>query len=89
MKNSLYDRIWRRESGYGSHYSSIRSIYGSKEWVDDLDIVNELGGHTGCVNALSYVCLSVAFAGRLTGGRAIACGRRVPLLKVLGGFSGH
>lgn len=55
MKSSLYDRIWRRESGYGSHYSSIRSLYGSKEWVDDLDIVNELGGHTGCVNALSYV----------------------------------
>ncbi|PLB45166.1 WD40 repeat-like protein [Aspergillus steynii IBT 23096] len=54
MKNSLYDRIWRRESGYASHYSSIRSIYGSKEWVDDLDIVNELGGHTGCVNALSW-----------------------------------
>ncbi|KAH8431827.1 WD repeat-containing protein [Aspergillus melleus] len=54
MRNSLYDRIWRRESGYGSHYSSIRSIYGSKEWVDDLDIVNELGGHTGCVNALSW-----------------------------------
>lgn len=55
MKNQLYDRIWRRESGDLSQYTSIRGIYGSKEWVDDLDIVNELGGHTGCVNALRYV----------------------------------
>ncbi|GAB1214410.1 hypothetical protein ATERTT37_003572 [Aspergillus terreus] len=54
MKNQLYDRIWRRESGDLSQYTSIRGIYGSKEWVDDLDIVNELGGHTGCVNALSW-----------------------------------
>lgn len=55
MKDSLYDRIWRRESGYTSPSTSIRGIYGSKEWIDDLDIVNELGGHTGCVNALWYV----------------------------------
>lgn len=52
MKNSLYDRIWRRELGEASPYADIRGIYGSKEWIDDLDIVNELGGHTGCVNAL-------------------------------------
>ncbi|QMW26101.1 hypothetical protein G4B84_001346 [Aspergillus flavus NRRL3357] len=54
MKNSLYDRLWRRELGEPSHRASIRGIYGSKEWVDDLDIVNELGGHTGCVNALCW-----------------------------------
>ncbi|GIC94213.1 WD repeat-containing protein [Aspergillus udagawae] len=54
MKDSLYDRIWRRESGYTSPSASIRGIYGSKEWIDDLDIVNELGGHTGCVNALCW-----------------------------------
>lgn len=52
MKASLYDRLWRRESGEPSQYASLSGIYGSKEWVDDLDIVNELGGHTGCVNAL-------------------------------------
>lgn len=55
MENSLYDRIWCREKGEFSPYADIRGIYGSKEWVADLDIVNELGGHTGCVNALSYV----------------------------------
>lgn len=56
MAKSLYDRIWRREAGGGSSSANIRGIYGSKEWVSDLDIVNELGGHTGCVNALRYVC---------------------------------
>ncbi|RDW70809.1 WD repeat-containing protein [Aspergillus mulundensis] len=54
MTRSLYDRIWRREAGGGSTSANIRGIYGSKEWVSELDIVNELGGHTGCVNALSW-----------------------------------
>ncbi|KAJ5688575.1 hypothetical protein N7462_002967 [Penicillium macrosclerotiorum] len=54
MKDSLYDRIWRRECGDLSSYAGLRGIYGSKEWINDLDIVNELGGHTGCVNALSW-----------------------------------
>ncbi|OQD82553.1 hypothetical protein PENANT_c021G02440 [Penicillium antarcticum] len=54
MKDSLYDRLWRRECGERSAYAGLRGIYGSKEWVNDLDIVNELGGHTGCVNALSW-----------------------------------
>lgn len=54
MKASLYDRIWRRESGDSSSYASLGGIYGSREWVDDLDIVNQLGGHTGCVNALCW-----------------------------------
>ncbi|KAJ5179129.1 hypothetical protein N7492_002339 [Penicillium capsulatum] len=53
MKESLYDRLWRRECGDRSSYAS-RGIYSSKEWVNDLDIVNELGGHTSCVNALSW-----------------------------------
>lgn len=55
MKDSLYDRLWRRECGELSPTAGLRGIYGSKEWIDDLDIVNELGGHTGCVNALRYV----------------------------------
>jgi len=54
MKDSLYNRLWRRECGEQSQYAGLRGIYGSKEWIDDLDIVNELGGHTGCVNALRY-----------------------------------
>ncbi|KAJ5697172.1 hypothetical protein N7488_010856 [Penicillium malachiteum] len=54
MRDSLYDRLWRRECGELSARAGLRDIYGSKEWVNDLDIVNELGGHTGCVNALSW-----------------------------------
>ncbi|KAJ9212426.1 hypothetical protein DTO166G4_5918 [Paecilomyces variotii] len=54
MKPSLYDRLLRRETGETSHYAGIPGIYGAREWIDDLDIVNELGGHTGCVNALSW-----------------------------------
>ncbi|CAI7594774.1 unnamed protein product [Penicillium pancosmium] len=54
MKDSLYDRLWRRECGDLSSYAGLRGIYGGKEWVENLDIVNELGGHTGCVNALSW-----------------------------------
>ncbi|KAJ5654739.1 hypothetical protein N7490_001742 [Penicillium lividum] len=54
MRDSLFDRLWRRECGGLSARAGLRDIYGSKEWVSDLDIVNELGGHTGCVNALSW-----------------------------------
>ena len=55
MKDSLYNRLWRRECGEQLQYAGLRGIYGSNEWINDLDIVNELGGHTGCVNALRYV----------------------------------
>ncbi|OQE42038.1 hypothetical protein PENCOP_c004G02497 [Penicillium coprophilum] len=54
MRDSIYDRLWRRECGDSLRHAGIRGIYGSKEWMNDLDIVNELGGHTGCVNALSW-----------------------------------
>ncbi|KAF8437425.1 hypothetical protein BGX38DRAFT_1273993 [Terfezia claveryi] len=33
---------------------SVRGLYGSKIWVDNLDITNELFCHRGCVNALSW-----------------------------------
>lgn len=52
MPSSFRRRLLWRELGDRSIYSSIAGIYGDKKWVDDLDIVNELGGHTGCVNAL-------------------------------------
>jgi glutaredoxin-related protein len=52
MRLSLPDRALRREIGQRSTYSSFAGIYGDSEFVDGLDIVNELGGHTGCVNAL-------------------------------------
>jgi nuclear receptor interaction protein len=59
MPSELNKRLLFRELGYKPAYSGIHGIYGDKAWVDDLDIVNELGGHTGCVNALRYARPSV------------------------------
>lgn len=56
MKYTVYDRLLKREVGQQRRtYTDIRGIYGDKHWVDNLDIVNELEGHNGCVNALRYV----------------------------------
>jgi nuclear receptor interaction protein len=52
--SELNKRLLFRELGYKPASSGIYGIYGDKAWIDDLDIVNELGGHTGCVNALRY-----------------------------------
>lgn len=52
MGLTLYDRLLKRELGSRSRYSKIQGIYGDRKWAEDLDIVNELDGHTGCVNAL-------------------------------------
>ncbi|MCJ1378224.1 hypothetical protein MMC17_001321 [Xylographa soralifera] len=54
MKLTLQDRLMRREIGHQLGYSSIKGLYGDRKWMSDLDIVNELGGHSGCVNALSW-----------------------------------
>lgn len=56
MKYSVYDRLLKREVGHQRRtHTDIRGIYGDHRWVDDLDIVNELEGHNGCVNALRYI----------------------------------
>jgi len=53
MRDSLSDRLLRRELQDSAGRSrKVRSIYGDKNWIRDLDIVNELDGHSGCVNAL-------------------------------------
>lgn len=45
-------KLLKRVLGRQGPYRSIHQVYGDRTWVKDLDIVNELGGHTGCVNAL-------------------------------------
>lgn len=55
MKTTVNNRILQRELGSAQRDASVRGIYGDKTWVDKLDIVNELGGHSGCVNALKHV----------------------------------
>ena len=62
MKYTVYDRLLKREVGHQRRtYTDIRGIYGDKHWVDNLDIVNELEGHNGCVNALRYVAICLEF----------------------------
>jgi hypothetical protein len=52
MTWKLSDRLLRREIGGTRRFCQIKGLYGDSQWVDDLDIVNELSGHSGCVNAL-------------------------------------
>ncbi|KZF25058.1 WD40 repeat-like protein [Xylona heveae TC161] len=54
MRLTLQDRLLKRELGGTSRYSAIPGIYGDPSMIDELDIVNELGGHAGCVNALCW-----------------------------------
>lgn len=45
-------KLLKRAIGQKRTHQSIKPLYGDHSWTKDLDIVNELGGHTGCVNAL-------------------------------------
>jgi hypothetical protein len=48
-------KLLHRELDELAGLGSRQSIYGSRAWVDNLDIVAELWGHEGCVNALWFV----------------------------------
>ncbi|KAK5732962.1 hypothetical protein LTR17_010095 [Elasticomyces elasticus] len=52
MKQSLISSLSARE--LDPRLKSHRSLYASRSLIDNLDIVNELDGHSGCVNALSW-----------------------------------
>ena len=52
MGDNFDVRLLKRSLGETRRTGLIKSLYGDKEWAGDLDIVNELGAHTGCVNAL-------------------------------------
>ena len=56
MGDDLDVRLLCRALGASRLRQSVKTLYGDKSWAEDLDIVNELGGHTGCVNALRFVC---------------------------------
>lgn len=58
MKPVLKDRLLWRELGHPSRHTAVKGLYGDRSLVDNLDIVNELGGHSGCVNALRYSTIS-------------------------------
>lgn len=52
---TMQQRLLFRELHGNSKIASNPNIYGSKKWVDDLDIIGELRGHDGCINALQCV----------------------------------
>ncbi|KAF1834155.1 WD and tetratricopeptide repeat-containing protein [Decorospora gaudefroyi] len=54
MKSTIYDSLLQRELGLRKKKTDVSSLYGNRKWINDLDIVNELEGHNGCVNALSW-----------------------------------
>ncbi|KAF7506982.1 hypothetical protein GJ744_011113 [Endocarpon pusillum] len=55
MKMTIDKRLLLRSIGdHRPRQTKVKDFYGDRAWVDDLDIINELGGHTGCVNALSW-----------------------------------
>ncbi|KAL8799025.1 MAG: hypothetical protein Q9182_006204 [Xanthomendoza sp. 2 TL-2023] len=54
MKPTLSDRLLWRETGRSPRYTAVKGLYGDRSLVENMDIVNELGGHSGCVNALSW-----------------------------------
>ncbi|KAK0938452.1 hypothetical protein LTR29_009978 [Friedmanniomyces endolithicus] len=55
MKESVLTTLRTRElTSSGPRSSFHRSIYSCRSLIADLDIVNELDGHSGCVNALSW-----------------------------------
>ncbi|GAB7358586.1 hypothetical protein MBLNU230_g2646t1 [Neophaeotheca triangularis] len=55
IRQTLETKLLNRElynSGVRGHYH--RSLYSDRRLINNLDIVNELEGHSGCVNALSW-----------------------------------
>ncbi|GAB7326331.1 hypothetical protein MBLNU13_g10299t1 [Cladosporium sp. NU13] len=55
MKNNFTTKILHRESSdYSIKNRSYRKLYSDPSLIANLDIVNELDGHSGCVNALSW-----------------------------------
>jgi hypothetical protein len=58
MRDSLSHRLLHREIHNSTNRSTLKAIYGHLNLVRDLDIVDELSGHEGCVNALRFVIMS-------------------------------
>ena len=52
MSTDLQRALLDKRLAQGNRHPTVKGLYGNRYWVDDLDIINELGGHTGCVNAL-------------------------------------
>ena len=55
MKGTLTGKLHHREIGdVQTRSKQYRQLYSQRKLIENLDIVNELSGHSGCVNALSW-----------------------------------
>ncbi len=55
MKDTFSKNLYHREiTELPLRSKTYRKLYGHRRLVENLDIVNELDGHSGCVNALSW-----------------------------------
>lgn len=52
MADAFDAALLKARLGTSRYSRSVKKLYGHTSWTEDLDIVNELGGHSGCVNAL-------------------------------------
>ena len=55
MADTFDVKLLRRSLAERKRDTSVKTLYADRSFVDQLDIINELGGHTGCVNALRCV----------------------------------
>lgn len=53
MNMTMHNRLFRRELAPQPGVGKVRLVYGDRTWIDRLDIIHQLDGHNGCVNALS------------------------------------
>ena len=55
IKDTFSTKLYNRETNdLAVRSRSYRKLYSDRRLIDQLDIVNELDGHSGCVNALSW-----------------------------------
>ena len=47
MAKHLDVSLLRRSLGSRGPNHTVKSLYGHNDWAEDLDIINELGAHTG------------------------------------------
>lgn len=49
---TLNEELLYRQLHGNRGVGAINKLYGAQRWVKDLDIIGELRGHDGCINAL-------------------------------------
>lgn len=58
-RSSLQERVLYRSLGSKRPFCQLPGLYADKQWINDIDIVEELKGHAGCVNTLWLVTIAL------------------------------